>query len=182
MKRIVIAIDPATSTKVGSDETGIIAAGLDERDRGIVLADESGKFSPEEWARRAVGLFHSLEADRIVYEENQGGDMVASVIRAQAPNVPVMGVRATRGKWTRAEPVSALYERGSVFHVGIFDRLEDQMCAFTPDFDRTEQGYSPDRVDALVWALTDLFPQLVPKAAPRANRAARHSGPMSWAG
>lgn len=180
MKRIVVAIDPAVSTKVGSDETGIVAAGLDERDRGIVLADESGKYTPEEWARRAVGLYRSFEADCIVYEENQGGDMVASVIRAQAPNVPVVAVRATRGKWTRAEPISALYERGLVFHVGILDRLEDQMCAFTPDFDRTEQGYSPDRVDALVWALTELFPDLVPKSAPRSFATEPYLGEHGW--
>lgn len=161
MRRIVVAIDPAVSTKVGSDETGIIVAGIDEKSRGIVLEDESGRFTPEEWARRAVGLYRSYQADRIVYEENQGGNMVAAVIRAQDPNVPVTAVRATRGKWTRAEPIAALYERGKIFHVGVHDRLEDQMCAFTPDFDRSEQGYSPDRVDALVWALTDLFPQMV---------------------
>jgi PBSX family phage terminase large subunit len=180
MKRIVIAVDPAVSTKVGSDETGIVCAGIDEQGRGIVLADESGKFTPEEWARRVVGLYRSFEADRVVYEENQGGDMVASVIRAQAPNVPTTAVRATRGKWTRAEPVAALYERSKVFHVGVFDRLEDQMCAFTPDFDRTEQGYSPDRVDALVWALTDLFPQMVPMAARRPASPPVSRGPQSW--
>lgn len=161
MRRIVVAIDPAISTNVGSDETGIIVAGIDEQGRGIILEDESGRYTPEEWARKAVGLYHSYHADRIVYEANQGGDMVNSVIQAQSPNVPTVAVRASKGKWTRAEPIAALYERGKVFHVGMFDRLEDQMCAFTPDFDRAAQGYSPDRVDALVWALTELFPSLI---------------------
>lgn len=165
-RRIVVAIDPAVSSTVGSDETGIIVAGIDEKGRGIVLADESGRFTPEEWARRAVGLYRSFEADAVIYEENQGGDMVAAVIRAQNINVPVRAVRATRGKWTRAEPVAALYERGKVFHVGVFDRLEDQQCSFTADFDRKKEGYSPDRVDALVWALTDLFPDMVANVIP----------------
>lgn len=180
MARIVVAIDPAVSTTIGSDETGIIVAGVDEKGRGIVLADESGRYSPEEWARRAVGLYRSYSADRIVYEANQGGDMVDAVIRAQAPNIPTTSVRATRGKWLRAEPVAALYERGKVFHVGIFDRLEDQMCAFTPDFDRTEQGYSPDRVDALVWALTDLFPDVVPVVEEKRKAAERPAFAGAW--
>jgi hypothetical protein len=171
MRRVVVAIDPAVSTKVGSNETGIVVCGIDEQGRGVVLDDDSGMFTPEEWARRAVGLYRSYQADRIVYEENQGGDMVASVIRAQNINVPVKAVRATRGKWTRAEPVAALYERGRVFHLGVFDRLEDQMCAFTPDFDRTEQGYSPDRVDALVWGMTELFPDVVSVSGPKMPKA-----------
>lgn len=170
MRRIVVAIDPAISTTVGSDETGIIVAGVDERGRGIVLEDESGHYSPEEWARRAVGLYRSYNADRIVYEANQGGDMVDAVIRAQAPNIPTTAVKATRGKWIRAEPVAALYERGKVFHVGVLDKLEDQMCALTPDFDRAREGYSPDRVDALVWALTDLFPDVVSVSPSKFNR------------
>jgi phage terminase large subunit-like protein len=181
LKRIVVAIDPAISTKVGSDETGIVVCGIDEQGRGIVLEDESGKYTPEEWARKAVGLYHHYQADRIIYEENQGGDMVAATIRAQAPNVPTVGVRATRGKWTRAEPIAALYERGKVFHVGVFDRLEDQMCSFTPDFDRKEQGYSPDRVDALVWGLTSLFPQIVPVAAKKPAPRPAYSA-NSWMG
>lgn len=183
MRRIVVGIDPAVSTKVGSNETGIVVVGMDEQGRGIVLDDESGQYSPEEWARKAVGLYRSHEADAIVAEVNQGGDMVASVIRAESPNVPVKSVRATRGKWTRAEPIAALYERSKVFHVGVFDQLEDQMCAFTPDFDRNEHGYSPDRVDALVWALTELFPQMTKKVQPtREKPRDRPRSPHSWMG
>lgn len=158
--RIVVAIDPAVSTNPGSDETGIIAAALGADGKGYVLADESGKHRPEEWAQLALALYQSLGADRIVGEVNQGGDMIEAVIRAQAPDVPYRGVRASRGKVTRAEPVAALYERGKVFHVGAFPDLEDQCCAMTVGFDSKAAGWSPDRVDALVWAMTDLFPDL----------------------
>jgi predicted phage terminase large subunit-like protein len=163
MVRIVIAVDPAVSNESGSDETGIIAVGLGKDGNGYVLADESGKYRPEEWARRAISLYHSLGADRIVAEVNQGGDMVESVVRAQSSDVPYKAVRATRGKVTRAEPVAALYERGKVFHIGAFPELEDQCCSVTTGFDSKVTGWSPDRVDALVWALTDLFPSLTKK-------------------
>lgn len=158
--RIVVAIDPAVSVKAGSDETGIIAAALGSDGRGYVLADESGKYRPEEWARRALSLYRSLGADRIVGEVNQGGDMVESTIRAQEPNASYKAVHASRGKVTRAEPVAALYERGKISHVGELPDLEDQLCAVTVGFDRPAAGWSPDRMDALVWALTDLFPDL----------------------
>lgn len=160
MVRIVIAIDPAVSTSAGSDETGIVAVGLGKDGNGYVLADESGKFRPEEWATRAVSLYRSLDADKIVGEVNQGGDMVEAVLRAQAAGVPYKAVRATRGKVTRAEPVAALYERGKMFHIGSFPDLEDQMCSVTTGFDPKVSGWSPDRVDALVWAVTELFPSL----------------------
>ena len=160
MRRSVVAIDPAVSTTPGSDETGICAVGLGVDGFGYVLADESGKFRPEEWARRAVSLYHSLNADRIIGEVNNGGDMIEATLRAQAPDVPYKGVRATKGKAVRAEPVAALYERGKVFHVGEFVALEDQMNAVTLDFDPKVTGWSPDRVDALVWAITELFPSL----------------------
>lgn len=166
LSRIVVAIDPAVSNEVGSDETGIIVAGLGEDGIGYVLADESGRFRPEEWAQRAVSLFRSYNADRIVAEVNQGGDMVEATIRSQGANVPFRAVHASRGKVTRAEPIAALYEREKVRHAGEFTDLEGQMCAFTTGFDRREQGWSPDRVDALVWALTDLFPDLVRKPDP----------------
>ena len=169
MQRIVIAIDPAVSNEPGSDETGIIAAGLGVDGNAYLLADESGKYRPEEWARRAVSLYHSLDADRIVAEVNQGGDMVESTLRAQAPDVPYKAVRATKGKVVRAEPIAALYERGKVFHVGQYPELEDQCCAVTTGFDSKVVGWSPDRVDALVWALTDLFPSLTRK---------QHTGPV----
>lgn len=163
MVRIVIAIDPAVTSAIGSDETGIIAVGLGSDGNAYVLADESGKYRPEEWARRAISMYHSLGADRIVAEVNQGGDMVESTVRAQAPDVPYRAVRATRGKVVRAEPVAALYERGKVFHIGSFAELEDQCCSVTTGFDSKLAGWSPDRVDALVWAITDLFPSLTRK-------------------
>ncbi len=165
MQRIIVSIDPATTSEVGSDETGIIVAGIGKDGRGYVLADESGKFRPEEWARRAISMFDAYQADAIVAEVNQGGDMVEAVIRAESRGriVPVRKVTATRSKHVRAEPIAALYEQGKVRHAGEFDTLVDQLCAFTIGFDRKQQGYSPDRVDALVWAMTDLFPQMVTK-------------------
>lgn len=160
MRRIVVAIDPAVSTKPGSDETGIIAVGLGQDGNGYVLDDESGKYRPEDWARRAVSLYRTLDADRIIGEVNQGGDMIEAQLRAVAPDVPYTAVRATRGKVVRAEPVAALYERGKMFHVGEFRDLEDQMCSFVLGFNSKVAGWSPDRVDALVWAVTELFPSL----------------------
>lgn len=156
LRRVVIAIDPAVSTSENSDETGIIVAGTDQRGHAYVLEDISGKYPPHEWARRAVAAYQRHKADRIVAEKNQGGEMVESTLRNVSRNVPVKLVHASRGKVTRAEPISALYEQGKVHHVGGFAVLEDQMCAFTSDFDRTRMGYSPDRVDALVWALTEI--------------------------
>tara|TARA_R110000824_G_scaffold359628_2_gene547218 strand:+ start:763 stop:2094 length:1332 start_codon:yes stop_codon:yes gene_type:complete len=165
LERIVVAIDPATTAEVGSDLTGIIVAAIGSDGRGYVLADESGKYRPEEWARRAISLYDTYDADCIVAEKNQGGDMVESMVRAAAKGrtVPYRGVTATRAKHIRAEPVAALYEQGKVRHVEAFPELEDEMCAFTIGFDRKAQGYSPDRVDALVWAFTDLFPSLTRK-------------------
>lgn len=166
LRRIVVAIDPAVTTEAGSDETGIICAGVDANGIGYVLEDASGRYRPEEWARQALAAFDIHRADRIVAEVNQGGDMVEHTIRAVRRSVPFRGVRATRAKLIRAEPIAALYERGRVFHVGEHSQLEDQMCAFTTGFDRKAAGYSPDRVDALVWALTDLFPDLATRPEP----------------
>jgi len=160
LARIVVAIDPATTNQAGSDETGIICMGVDKSGSGYVLADESGRYRPEEWARKALELFDTYGADRVIAEVNQGGDMVEAVLRSQRPNVPYRKVSATRGKAIRAEPVAALYERGKMFHVGEFQELEDQMCSFTIAYDRKATGVSPDRVDALVWAATALFPQM----------------------
>lgn len=160
LRRIVVAIDPAVTLEAGSDETGIVCAGVDANGIGYVLEDDSGKYRPEDWARRALALFDQYRADRIVAEVNQGGDMVEATIRAIRPHVPFRAVRATRSKLIRAEPVAALYERGKIMHVGEFTALEDQQCSFTTGFDRKAAGYSPDRVDALVWAFTDLFPDL----------------------
>lgn len=156
LSRIVVAVDPpATSTRT-SDACGIIAAGLDGEGRAIVLADASVNGArPEIWASRAVALYHAEQADRLVAEVNQGGDMVASVIAQVDASIPVQVVRATRGKWVRAEPVAALYARGRVRHAGFFRELEDEMCDF--GLDGLSGGRSPDRLDALVWALTALL-------------------------
>lgn len=161
MRRIVVAIDPAVSTKEGSDETGIVVAGHGRDGQFYVLDDDSGSYPPEEWARRAVALFNKHKADRIVAEANNGGDMVDRTIRVVAPNVPIKLVHASRGKAVRAEPISALYEQGRAHHVNSFPTLEDQMCQFTSDYDRAKMGYSPDRLDALVWAVTDLMEKKV---------------------
>lgn len=161
MERIVVAVDPAVSTGEASNETGIIVAGRGADGHGYTLADDSGVYTPNEWGRRVAALVRKYEADAVVAETNQGGDMVEAIVRSVLPSVRYIGVRASRGKFTRAEPVAALYEQDRVHHVGRFDRLEDQMVEFTPDFDRVKQGYSPDRVDALVWAYTELFPSIV---------------------
>ena len=157
MGRIVVAVDPAVTATESSDEHGIIVAGLSEQ-RGIVLEDASMSGSPNEWARRAVSLYRSWNADAIVIEINQGGDMVAHTIRTIDPNVKIKEVRASRGKHVRAEPIAALYEQGRVAHVGSFPVLENQMTQMTTS--GFEGEGSPDRVDALVWAMTDLFPAM----------------------
>ena len=123
-----------------------------------MLADRSAAgLSPRQWAQRTAAAFHEFSADRIVVEVNQGGDMAKAVIAQVDASVPIRGVHATRGKRLRAEPVAALYEQGRVRHVGAFTKLEDQMAAYTG-----EGGKSPDRLDALVWAITDLM--LSPRA------------------
>lgn len=157
LRRIVVAIDPATTSGENADETGIIVAGLGADGRGYVLDDLTCRETPQRWATVAVEAFQRHGADRIVAETNQGGDLVENTIRTVASLVPYRGIHAKRGKVLRAEPVSALYEQGRVSHVGHLAALEDQMCSFTSDFDRAAAGYSPDRVDALVYALTELM-------------------------
>jgi phage terminase large subunit-like protein len=156
LDRIIVAVDPAASSEEKSDETGIVCVGLakdgDGYSRGYVLADRSLKGTPDEWAKAAVSLYREFEADRIIAEKNQGGEMVEAVIRAADRNVPITLVHASRGKLVRAEPISALYEQGRVHHIGRFDKLEEQMCMFSTDYDR--KNGSPDRMDALVWGLT----------------------------
>jgi predicted phage terminase large subunit-like protein len=156
LKRIVVAIDPAVSNKEGSDETGIVVAGVTKGEHAYVLEDLSGRYAPHEWARRAIEAYVHHKADRIIAEVNNGGAMVEATIRNIAPRISFKAVHASRGKVVRAEPIAALYEQRRVHHVGTLATLEDQMCAFTTDFDRGRAGYSPDRVDALVWALTEL--------------------------
>lgn len=164
LRRIVVAIDPAVTSGEEADETGIIVVGKDDNGHGYVLADLSGHYAPIEWARVAINAYGTHAADRIVAEVNNGGEMVETTLRMVDSNVPFTAVHASRGKVTRAEPISALYEQGRIHHLGAFPALEDQMCAFTSDFDRSTAGYSPDRVDALVWGFTELLIE-----APRGN-------------
>jgi phage terminase large subunit-like protein len=161
LDRIVVAVDPPVSGKASSDECGIIVAGVSMQGPrhtwvAEVIADGSIRgASPQGWAQRAIDLFHRHGCDRMVAEVNQGGDMVATVIHGIDPMIPFQAVRAKENKSLRAEPVAALYEQGRVFHRGPFRALEDQMTAMTT------QGFagsgSPDRVDALVWAITHLM-------------------------
>ena len=157
LRRVVVAIDPAVSNNENSDETGIIVAGRADDGHAYVIADHSLKASPDGWAREAVKAYHRHRADRIIAEVNNGGALVEATVRMVDPNVSYKAVHASRGKAVRAEPVAALYEQHRVHHVGPFPMLEDQMSAFTSDFDRGRAGYSPDHVDALVWALTELM-------------------------
>ena len=159
--RIVVAVDPPVTAGRGADECGIVVAGVEMKGppqdwRAEVLADASvAGLSPQAWAERAVAVYHAHAADRLVVEVNQGGDMVATVIRSVDPMVAVRSVHATRGKALRAEPVAALYEQGRVGHRGMFRRLEDQMALMTVA--GFAGGGSPDRLDALVWAITELM-------------------------
>lgn len=177
LERIVVAIDPAISSEDHSDEHGIIVAGVtapneDGEREGIVLEDASCKGTPGDWARAAAACYNRWEADAFVAEVNQGGDMVEHTLRTidSIKRARVIKVHATKGKALRAEPVAALYEQGHIRHAGRLNRLEDQMVQMTSDFNRDQEGYSPDRVDALVWALTDLFPRVVKKAVPAHSR------------
>lgn len=156
LTRIVVAVDPPASLGENADECGIIAAGLADNGKAYVLSDKSARgLSPKAWAERAVALFHKLKADRLVAEVNMGGAMVETIIREVDPLVAYRGVHASRGKIARAEPVAALYEQGRVKHIGAYELLEDQMANFTGA--KQAAGESPDRMDALVWALTDLM-------------------------
>lgn len=155
LTRIVVAIDPPASSKRGADACGLVVAGLGSDGQAYVLEDATlNEVQPLRWARAAISLYHRFEADCLIAEVNQGGEMVTSVLAEVDANVPVKPVRATRGKWLRAEPVAALYEQGLVHHVGALPQLEDELCDF--GLDGLSSGRSPDRLDALVWALTAL--------------------------
>lgn len=156
-KRVVVGVDPPASDTSSAAECGIVVVGLGADDTGYVLADYSVKGSPVEWATRAVTAYRDFAADRLVAEVNQGGDMVEAVLRQVDQGIAYRSVRASRGKWARAEPVAALYEQGRVRHAGVFEDLEDQMCRFVQSNDTRYFRNSPDRVDALVWAITDLM-------------------------
>ena len=152
-RRVVVAVDPAVTQNEESDETGIVVAALGEDGRAYVLDDLTCKESPAGWAKVALQAYRDHKADRIVAETNQGGDMVETIFRSINATVSYQGVHASRGKYSRAEPVAALYEQGRVSHVGSLAALEDQMT----DYDPQVASRSPDRMDALVWALTALM-------------------------
>ena len=157
LARVVVALDPAVTSGEDADETGIVVAGVSAGGIAFVLEDASGRLRAEEWARRAVALYRRHRADRVIGEVNNGGELVEATLRAVDAAVSYKPVRASRGKVVRAEPVAALYEQGRVKHCSAFPQLEDQMAAFTAEFDRANAGYSPDRLDALVWAITELL-------------------------
>ena len=153
LERIVISIDPAVSHGEKSDETGIIATGITMERQGVVLEDLSLKGRPSEWIQRAVEAYHRLKADRIIAEVNMGGDLVEQLLRTYDPSVSYRAVRASRGKVIRAEPIAALYEQGKVWHKTYFHKLDEQLCTYIPGVSKN----SPDRLDALVWGLTNLM-------------------------
>lgn len=190
LKRIVVAIDPAAKKNEMPEDgaaTGIIVAGVGEDGRGYVLDDATVRLSPNGWARMAVACHDRYQADCIVGEINNGGEMVEATVRAVRPQVRFKEVTATRGKWTRAEPIAALYEQGRVSHVGTFAPLEDEMVNF--GVNGLIGDRSPDRVDALVWAMTELFPSItkvIKPARPKLSglpsaSGADHSG-TGWMG
>jgi len=151
LKQIIVAIDPAVTSGEDSDETGIMVVGKDHNNEYYVLEDVSGRYSPDAWARKAINCYYDWGADRIVAEVNNGGDLVERLLRGMNENIPYRSVRATRGKMVRAEPIAALYEQRRVHHIGYFPELESQMCSYTG-----ELKPSPDRLDALVWGITEL--------------------------
>jgi phage terminase large subunit-like protein len=185
LRRVVVAVDPAAKKNDIPEDgaaTGIVVAGVGDDGRGYVLDDATCRESPNGWARKAIACFDRYEGDCIVGEINNGGDMVESTIRAVRTTVPFKEVTASRGKWVRAEPIAALYEQGRISHVGTFAALEDEMVNFGPN--GMVGDASPDRVDALVWALTELFPSIVKKVVkvvdkPKIDRPVH---PQSWMG
>lgn len=151
LTQIIVAIDPAVTNNEDSDETGIVVVGKDSNNEYYVLEDASGKYSPDGWARKAINCFYDWDADRIVAEVNNGGDLVERLLRGMDVNIPYRSVRATRGKMVRAEPIAALYEQRRVHHIGYFPELESQLCSYTG-----ETKPSPDRLDALVWGISEI--------------------------
>jgi phage terminase large subunit-like protein len=152
--RVVVGVDPAATAGEDADMTGIVVCALGRDGRGYVLADHTLRASPDEWARKVVWAVSHYQADRVVVEVNNGGEMCTAVMRHAAPNLPITSVRASHGKYARAEPIAALYEQGKVSHVGDLSALEDQMTDYVPG----QGSRSPDRLDALVWALHHLMP------------------------
>lgn len=177
LQRIYVSVDPAVSSEEGSNENGIVVVGQGVDGRGYVLEDATVKGPPATWAHRALTMLDKYDADGIVIEINQGGNMVRHTLETARKGVPIIEVRASKGKHVRAEPISALYATGQISHVGTFDALEDQMCKMTAS------GYegegSPDRVDALVWGFTELFPRIVRKTERKRKKTHRET---SWLG
>lgn len=151
-QRIVVAIDPSVTSTEDSDECGLVVAAIDREGKGYLLDDASDTLPPLEWCKLAVSLYKKWNADLIVGEVNNGGDLIESLLRSVDKNIPYKKVHATRGKVIRAEPVANLYTQGKCFHLGSFPTLEDQLCTWTPNDEK-----SPDRLDALVWAFTELM-------------------------
>lgn len=180
LARIVVAVDPAVSSEAHSDEHGIVVCAVGHDKRGYVIDDVSLRGTPSQWASRAVAAFDRYQADAIVIEINQGGDMVKHTLQTVRPHVPIIEVRATRGKHVRAEPIAALYSLGRVSHVGTFAELENQMCLMTAG------GYegegSPDRCDALVWGMTELFPEVTTPTHKATPEVEHYQGEGSWLG
>lgn len=159
--RIVVGVDPAVTSAADSDETGIVVAGLGANGHGYILDDASVKASPDAWAKQVVSVYNKHGADRVIAEVNNGGDLVGTIVHGVDANVSYKSVRAAKGKHTRAEPISALYEQGRVHHVGTFATLEDQMCSWI-----VGDADSPDRLDALVWALSEMMLKHTPDIDP----------------
>ena len=151
LQRIVVAIDPAVTSNKESNETGIVVCARDDQNNFYVLDDQSGVYTPDQWIKKAIALCNHYNADRIIAEANQGGDLIERLLRTQDELVPYSSVRATKGKYTRAEPIASLFEQRRVKFVGYHKLLEEQLLQFTG-----KDIISPDRVDALVWGLTSL--------------------------
>jgi phage terminase large subunit-like protein len=160
LSTVVIGVDPAVTIGENSDETGIIVAGMGYDDKMYILDDLSGKYKPPDWAKIICRAYQDFTAGRIVAETNNGGDLVREMLTAIYPNIPFKQIRAIRGKVERAEPVAMLYDSKRIFHTREFPELEEQMCSLAYD---GKIRSSPDRVDALVWAISDLKDREVPR-------------------
>lgn len=161
LRRIVVGVDPAVTSGPKADDTGIIVAALGRDGEGYILDDLTCHLSPDGWAKKVDYAFHKWQADRVVCEVNNGGELVTTVLKTVNPGLPILAVHAARGKLTRAEPVAALYEQGRIHHAGTFPKLEDELTSWVPG-----ESDSPDRLDALVWAITELMVAKTPASAP----------------
>jgi PBSX family phage terminase large subunit len=178
LSRILVSVDPAVTNNAGSDEHGIMVGGVGADKRGYLLDDVSCHGGPMKWAERAVAAFDLHQADAVVIEVNQGGDMVRQTLKTVRPNLPIIEVRASRGKHVRAEPIAAQYAMGRISHVGTYPELESQMCLMTAAGYEGEN--SPDRVDALVWLFTELFPAMNKKTPPKHPSTAMQTNTLKW--